>query len=778
MKQIALSLILLSATAAMGGAAEVNTWQKLRTPGNGHWGNNMVWCPERKQLLHYTAFDVKAFDAANGKWVKDYPWPGDKGFGLASIHNNSRGVTYRGSGLMTPSGVPCPALTINGLTWDSRRKKMVLVMRGLMAAYDPATKKWTQVKCQTDLGAGKRPGPPPVYGPGIAYDPVNDELVMFPHWGPLNRDLEKVTGELGAHLGTLTYSFKDNLWTRAGGKLASPEVVAARKEILGISARLSAALEKAYAARRTKEADPKEVGRLLDALVKDTTAAKMQKFPRVDFKKAGPKIVAAAGKAGKGDMPGALRAGAEALWELREMLKRAPLAFEPPPRCATQMVYHPGSKSLVMFGGMGALRRTDLKPPQGKGGGPGNYNDTWVYDCARRRWRELACKDRPPGTTNPKMVYDPASKKMVLVTASSRWGGEQAKLTLWTLDVSKGRWAHCGTRSAPGDLIPRTNWTGWGMPTFELGLDPEKKLLLLVGSTGSRRSRKAVNYALRLDVAKLAAKPASAWTAPPPVKPIVIPPADPAWVAKLKSLPANTWTRAKPKGGETPRRDWGNLACDPVRGDVYYFGGGHSTYQGRDVAIYAVGANKWVHGAGGHNDHLPAVGWGGGGTDFYGCPPASHQRNSYVAVDGRMYKGFGTGTMRPRYRNPANAKKGPRWSRFFDVDRGGVWRSPKIATVTWGEGVKGTYAGVHMASPAGKIMGFGGQLEPYSGRMTRGIVHFAIHDIYKNTLTVKNVKPPFPGVIMEVRPFCVMADQGKSGRIFFYEYRKGGGHAT
>ncbi|MHC4916236.1 MAG: hypothetical protein ACYTGB_12170 [Planctomycetota bacterium] len=776
MKRFLAALTLVAAAyGAPAAAGEVNVWRKLESPGNGHWGNNVVWCPARKQLLNYTAFDVMAYDAGKSTWSKDCPWPGDKGFGITSIHNNNRGVTYKGTGLMTPSGVPCPALTVNGLTWDSKRGKMVLLMHGLMAAYDPATKKWSEIKCSTDLGDGKRPGAPRVYGPGIAYDPVNDEIVMFPHWGAPNRDLEKVTGELSGHLGTLVYSFRDSTWTRRGEDLASPEVAAARRAVLDVSAKLSAALDLVYAARRGPKVSADAV-KALQALVAEVKTQKKTQLLDLGGVLKPLESALAGGRGGK--LEDALRSGADALWELRAMPGRAPLTIQPPPRCATQMVYHPETKGLVMFGGMGALRRTDLEFPRGKGGNPGNYSDTWVYDCAKRRWRELACKGRPPGTTNSKLVYDPASKKLVLVTASSSWGGQKGELTLWTLDVAKAAWQDCGTQAAPDGMIPRLNWTGWGNPTFELGYDPEVKLLLLVGSTGSHRKKTPVNYALRLDVARLAAKPAPNPTAPPPVKPLKVPPDDPAWVARLKSQPANTWVAAKPEGGETPRRDWGVAACDPVRGHVHYFGGGHSTYQGRDVAIYSVGANRWVHGAGGHNDHLPAVGWGGINYDFYGSPAAAHQRNSYVALDGRLYKSFGTGTMRPEYRNPAMAEKGPRWSLFCDLDRGGVWRSPRIDDVAWGEGVKGTYAGVHMATPDGRVIGFGGQLEPYNGRKCPGVLHFASLDVYRNKLTVKNVKPPFPGVVMEVRPFCYVADRGKAGSVFFYEHRKGGGNAT
>ncbi len=762
-------------SASAGIPESENQWVQLPDTLNGHWGNPMVWSPTRKQLLHYTAFDVKAFDAKKGIWKKDYPWPGDKGFGLVSIHDNNRGVSYKGTGLMTPSGVPCPAHTANGLTWDNKRNQMVLVMHGLMATYDPTSKKWAKLDCETDLYGKKVPGAPRVYAPGICYDPLNDEIVMFPHWGVQNSGLKNVTGEVSGHHGTLLYSFKDNCWTRAGDRFAAPKVVAARGQVLKLCKQLSTVLDKLYVARRRPElVNPAEIVTLLKALTQATEEA--GKDALLDTSSVATSLTSANDQIQKRALNEALASGSVALRTLRTLLDSNPLGIEPPPRCGTPLIYDPALKGIVMFGGQGALRRCDLSPPKSKGGQPGAYNDTWIYDCATRRWRELPCNTRPPTTVWPQVVRDPVSKKMVLVTGTSRWGGEDGKLTLWTLDPATSTWNDCGTQPVPGKLLPRTNWTGWGYPTFELGLDPLARLLVVTGSVGSYRNLKPINFGLRLNVATLTAKPAPAWKAVP-IKPQVIPVADPSWVAKLKALPANTWTSTG-KNAAQPHRDWGNAACDPTDGNVYFFGGGHSTYQGREVAIYAVGANQWVFGTGGHNDHTPPVGWGGIHMDFYGCPAASHQRNSYVALDGRMYKDIGAGTMRPRYRNPAMATKGPRSSLFYDVLRGGVWRHPDVAKVNWGAGIPGTYGAVHLAAGDGRVMGFGGELEPYNGRTSIGSVTFASLDIYSNSLTVNKVPKPHPGWVGECRPFCFVPDEGKQGRIFFYEFRKDGGHGT
>ena len=713
--------------------AELNKWTLLPESENGYFGNPLVYSPVRKQLLQYTAFNVKALNADTGKWVSDYEYVKQKGFGVPG-HNQHRGVSYKGKGEMMSSGLPAPSVSVGGCTWDSKRNKMVMVVNRFMAAYDSETKTWTEIKCETEVDGKKTPGAPDVYGSGVCYDPVNDEIFMLGHWGGRNYDLREATGEVSGYLGTMVYSFETGVWTRLGDALTTPEVAKARAEICAKLKNQSALLDKLYLAGQSPD-------RLkIDKEFLD--ASKVLRDSRLELDK---------------------------------------LNYEPPPRCATQPVYDPSTKSIVIFGGMGGLRRCDLKIPQGKGGGPTALNDTWVYDCAKRKWGQVAVENRPPETRWPRMVYDPASRKVILVTATSTWGGNSASLGLWTLDIAKGTWTDHGKFDLPGGKIAWNSWYGWGDIAFELGLDPVKKQLVIVSGIGANKyGKNPLGLVMDLDVSKLTAVgTGEAYTEELAVKPVITPADDPAWIAKLKSMPANSWIDANPIGGKSPSRDWGIAFCDPVRGNPYYFGGGHATYQGRDVGIYCVGANKWVYNAAGHNDHMPAVGWGGANIDFWGSPHAMHQRNSYVAVDGRMYTDIGTGTMRPRYADPLMKEKGARWSQFYDADRGGVWRNPKIDEVVWGEGITGTYAGVHIASPDGRVMGFGGILEPYDGRQCPDILHFASYDIKSSKLTVKNVSKPYPGVVLEVRPFCFIADKGKQGSVFFYEYNKGsGGHAT
>ena len=57
-------------------------------------------------------------------------------------------------------------------------------------------------------------------------------------------------------------------------------------------------------------------------------------------------------------------------------------------------------------------------------------------------------------------------------------------------------------------------------------------------------------------------------------------------------------------------------------------------------------AERWVHTAGEANDWVPPVGWGGITMGLHGGPHAHHQRNTYVALDGRVFRSVGTGSRR------------------------------------------------------------------------------------------------------------------------------------
>jgi len=736
--RLVIAAMLVTLTVASGQIASLwagsteklrtNRWVKLDTrPEPGYRFSQPIYVPSRKQILHWGAVarsdtpfrnDVRAFNFDKGDWASDYPIAGK----LPPLQNApyGKGIWYTGTGEMLPCGTPAPSAIANGVCYDSKRDQVVYTMKGLMAAYDPHAKKWRDMEAKTILTGREYPGGPPVYGVGTCYDPVNDEIVLFSHWGGENLEMVSAVGRASAHWGTFRYSFTDNTWRCASDTFGSKQIRNARQKTVAALADAFNALDQHWRSQRSKD--------------------------RRYYRRAAT--------------------ARDAIRALDDELDHQ-LRIEPPSRTGTPLLYHPKLQAIVMFGGEDGINRTDL----GRSTMPGSLNDTWLYDCKTRQWSELKTPRRPPPTLWPKMVYHDESDRMLLVTRSNAWGKEQT-ITIWALNAADGRWTELHQQPWQWET-PHAGSVGWAVASFEIALDPEWNLIVMTQVPRLGRDKWArETFVFLLDMDKLKPEPAPEWKPPPPIKPQAIPPDNPKWVEKLKNLPANTWVLADP--ARLPEnRGWGIAACDPVRSLVCYFGGGHSSYQFNDVAVYAVGANRWVHTAGEANDWVPPVGWGGVTMGLHGGPHAHHQRNTYVALDGRVYRGIGTGSR--RWSPEAEKKKDLRYAWFWDIDCGGVWRMQKINKVALGDDVPGTWGQPHVVDPAGMVYGFGGALEPYDGRFFADELYFSQYDIYNGTLHVKKVEKPYPAPVLEYRPFCYLPDKRQ---IFFYEYRKDHGHAT
>lgn len=767
---LALAMLTIAASAGEpGGMPELplNKWTPLPTKSAPlYWHAMPVYAPSRGQVFFWgrdgasggggdsgiARNDICAFDTSTGTWVSDIPSASRKE--LVDARAANLGVGFTGRAAMLPGGTPVPSTISCGGTWASRRNEIVYTAGGMTFAYNPESRKWRDLKAANA---------PMVYGPGAGYDPVNDEIVLFPHFAARNNDLASISGNVTMHQGTWIYSFKDNAWHRAGDTVGSGELQKAREALLDVIAKVSAATDGAWTLRRTQDvARPAEVQKVFAEAVGDLDKLSVPADAKAVLSKATAPLKEASGAAAAGKWDEALTAGGRTLWVCDEALGN-PLRVEPPARCATPLVYDPKNQVLVMFGGHTGLVRLDLKTPENKGGEPGRLNDTWLYDCKTRQWRDASKPNRPPPTLWPNVVYDPASGLVLLVTRTgNQWNANApGKATIWGFDAAKGEWSRLDEQPWTGPVSGKA-WTGWGTLMQEVALDAKAGLLLLLQVRREGNNTWQETYALKLDVSKMSRGAAPEWKEPERIRPQVIPPDDPAVVARLKALPANKWIHVNPPN-DGPTRDWGTAACDPVRGHVYYFGGGHSTYQVNDVAIYAPGVNKWFYAAGDHNDWVPPAGWDGSNAGLRGGRNAGHQRNSYVALDGRMYSGLGAESR--RWGAESARKDVQRYSWFYDVDRGGVWRQLPL-DVRKGEGVAGVYGGTHLATPDGRVLGFGGALEPYDGRFSPGETYFAALDTFRNLLTVQKVASGPNCDPNEDRPFCFLADKNQ---VFFYE---------
>jgi RNA polymerase sigma factor (sigma-70 family) len=737
-----------SATAPVIKNAPKNKWVKLKGSGGekATYYSAPVYVPVLKSIMQWQPGGApKVFDASAPGWKAHGPATREIQAKAEAVYGN-----YKWKGSSRKYGK-----VMNAACWDSKRKRLVFALYRMTVAYDPATKKWEDLKAKAIINGKEFSGGPPIFGAGACYDPVNDEIVTFPHWvpgsdlrygraEPRNVDRRDVDGRIGNHLGTLRFSFKDRTWRRVSDTFGSDEVRKARKQLFAIMKTVSDASDCAYGLRRGKgPGKPDAVAAALSKAASDMKKLEVPVIVKSEVGRAAKELESATAAAKKKDWAETVAAANRTLWVLNEEVIDGKLRVEPPPRCATAMVYDPEKKCIVMFGGRDGLVRNDLHGP---GGGPGALNDTWVYDCRSRQWRELACPGSPPVQHRARLFYDPATKKTFLVNFVYNWKTRKPPFDagVWSLDVDAAKWTQHLALKWNSQLNTRD-------AKYEVGFDPQRSLLVFTQFHGIRYggSGKQEVYFMRLDLSAAPGKPAPA-RKPLPIRSQTIPADDPAWVAKLKTLPANQWVLAKPPR-ECGRRDWGNVACDPVRGHVYYFGGGHSTYQVNDVAIYAVGANKWSFAVGDHNDFLPPTGWGGTAMGYRGGKWAHHQRNQYVALDGRMFVGID---------NP--------W--FYDLDRGGVWRRRKLSDRKK-EGPAPNESAVHVVSPDGRVMALLGQnMVSRMAKSHTGKSGFSSYDIYANTLKIRNVTAPFPSRVYEHRPLCFMPDKNQ---IFFYEHAGG-----
>jgi hypothetical protein len=304
-----------------------------------------------------------------------------------------------------------------------------------------------------------------------------------------------------------------------------------------------------------------------------------------------------------------------------------------PTTCRTvawaSLCYDPGNDRALFFGGGLATNPRGAAP-------------TWLYDCAANAWRRPALPLEPPPRCNAPIVYDPATRSMVL------FGGTDQAAALndtWVFDCGRGRWERREPAVAPPPMaapaaavlpgggrvlvcgndaravrlhhasassavkqtwiydVARDAWTpahdGLKLPGYRwltAACAARHGVVLMTAFGPERRT-----YAFRYDPAAAAATPAGAppgtvaWKYPEQKASLEAAPApDPeAHAAFLDGLPANRFVDAAPPG-MLISKTWSTAVADTDRGEVLYVGGGHSGYSGNDIARYRVANNRWT----------------------------------------------------------------------------------------------------------------------------------------------------------------------------------------
>jgi hypothetical protein len=655
----------LSCTAALGGeavapgadlkSAPANTWVRLDDCATG--GRNspiFFYEPTLRQCVlaggtpggSYGSakrhFDVEVFDLETRTWTNAYP-PG-------APYKNESGPTdapaISSDGLKTlipkdANGVSRFAMFGAAYGTDSRAhfqwaydpdsRRLVGYLWNRTLTYDPAARGWQ------DTGAAPfSKGPFAMVWGNMCYDPVNKEVLS----------IGGSSEEPGGTPGTYVYKVAENAWKKVdvGSKEQYERAVALRRQAWAL---LSACRSRFLVTESAAEAkaDLTAQAAALNAAIKpllddvmafraDGSEARQRAADRLLF--AQTKLAALAPKLAAPIAPD-LIAEVKAAHDDLEGAELG-LAVEPTGRAHAQPACDVKNGKIVLFGGSGLDRC---------------YADTWVYDLKTRRWEQRFPRVSPSPRAGHALVYLPKSGKIALVGGYTIDGWfRSVPHQVWLYDVAKNEWSVAlslpgGARGGESAGAPRGgvggNYAGGGSPWAALAT-PDDTLVAVDTFAAGRAT-----WALKVDPAKTDGNAAAALGVPPGAMTFAHQPAqwekdaDPdaeKTQAFLKDLPLNTWTPLKPPK-PVDHRAWNTTAYDPDRHQFLWWGGGHVTYMGTDVAHYSVRTNRWTLG---YAPDLPTEPTGGfyvkaalSFQDRPQVPVHAYQAYAYDPPSGRMF---------------------------------------------------------------------------------------------------------------------------------------------
>ena len=164
-------------------------------------------------LMAAPEYDMVVFDLEDGQWRSHLPLQVERAWSkrlpLAYVPRTYSGITTGSERTMMRSmtgeeeAVPRPDLNIvfDQVTYNSTANSLFYFTGGLTATYDIAKRRWSDL-----APAGS---PPPVLGGSLAYDALNDEIVLFGGGHVAERTSD---GKLAGYTGTWVYRVKNNDW--------------------------------------------------------------------------------------------------------------------------------------------------------------------------------------------------------------------------------------------------------------------------------------------------------------------------------------------------------------------------------------------------------------------------------------------------------------------------------------------------------------------------------------------------------------------------------------
>lgn len=262
------------------------------------------------------------------------------------------------------------------------------------------------------------------------------------------------------------------------------------------------------------------------------------------------------------------------------------IGSEPAPRNYASLAFDNETKKIVLFGGEGEF---------------GACNDTWIYDCATRKWSEI----EPVLSPSPRLGHGSIAfkGKCYVVGGFEPFGSmsycaglwSRLPFDVWEFSIATGKWTYLKE-----DVAKRASTAM--QPSIQLTIDPEGKSLSWLAdvmSYGKKTSE--IKGSFDLPGADIGTEKVGVMSGTLKVRELgfdpawyeKVPPADEnAFQEKLKNIPVNKWFNVAPPVLHV-NRDWGTTVLDIHRDQLLHWAGGHSSHCGTDVAHFSLATGRW-----------------------------------------------------------------------------------------------------------------------------------------------------------------------------------------
>jgi hypothetical protein len=558
----------------------INQWVKINaTPFYKEGNVSLVYAPSVKRFVMVTPDGARHLDLESKAWqnVPVKNWPGVGG---------RRGTYFQ-------------------VAWDPGSKKVFSYLRNQTWSLDPEN--WALVDHKASpspaanqrnmLPAGLRSyngDPTHLIWSSLCVDPVNNEALLL---GGMSTAPEGTPG-------FWRYSFEKNVWTQdtsvaEDDKRRMEAIKTLEDETWNL---LSRARNRFHAAETDEEAKAdlaaaaetvaKAIEKVRAAEQDERVTAKLA-AATADVRKALP-VLGAKPDIGALD---ALLAGHRRCFEAGFLSAPTPSA-----RLNAQMAYDAAAKKIVLFGGDGWDRI---------------YGDTWVYDCATRRWERRFPAAAPAPRAGNALVYLPQSKKILLIGGyaygHARYG-YQSVVDHWLYDTAENRWTRIAdpkpTKSDPrhgnfayaGDVpVCGPIRADQAISVWPAAADENDTVVLaeMIGNGWPFRTVNSPTWLCRVvpDQLDPVAQPDRA---PPPVAyrnsiqgwDRIGPAKSDKQAQTIANLASNVWVNLTiPR--DAIQRDYSTTTYDTQRRQWLYWGGGHSSYMGSDVHHWSLRGGLW-----------------------------------------------------------------------------------------------------------------------------------------------------------------------------------------